>query len=266
MIVIPVVIEQATLPLETELPADIRDLVLHQKHDIVYESFERDIAALISIIDYARQARHARNRLPWVRPAAGSMAAAVLACSVLIGSLSLQGYSRQAEQTTNGGTSVSPQENTALPARVEVGTIKDAIEPVRAETEARVVEAATVPNQVEPETATGITTAAPSTAPPRAEASARETAGEGKSRRAARLSRELAGLRAKQAVRQGKSATKHATAMKTERSNRPAVPRHQPEQVGTRRDLIVHQTVAIAPRKVDDSTRQTYLGPITGIR
>ncbi len=46
--VIPVLVERAALPRPTDLPEDIRALVLHQKHDLVYESFGRDTAALIA--------------------------------------------------------------------------------------------------------------------------------------------------------------------------------------------------------------------------
>jgi hypothetical protein len=38
------------LPRADDLPQDIRDLVLHQKHDVAHESFGRDLADLISAI------------------------------------------------------------------------------------------------------------------------------------------------------------------------------------------------------------------------
>jgi formylglycine-generating enzyme required for sulfatase activity len=47
IIVIPVLVDRAALPRAGDLPEDIRDLVMHQKHDIVYETFGRDTDALI---------------------------------------------------------------------------------------------------------------------------------------------------------------------------------------------------------------------------
>ena len=49
------------LPRREDLPADIRDLVLHQKHDVVHEHFGRDLAALAKAIVAVRRERAARG-------------------------------------------------------------------------------------------------------------------------------------------------------------------------------------------------------------
>ena len=68
IIVIPVMMGRETnmppLPLAEELPENIRDLVLYQKHNIAHESFGRDaahlIAALQSLLRKRRGPRHWR--------------------------------------------------------------------------------------------------------------------------------------------------------------------------------------------------------------
>ena len=50
LLVIPVLIEGGTLPRQNELPEDVRDLALHQKHEISHEHFGRDVEGLISAI------------------------------------------------------------------------------------------------------------------------------------------------------------------------------------------------------------------------
>ena len=48
--VIPVLVDGAKLPSKSALPDDIQDLALHQKHDISYERFGRDVDDLASAI------------------------------------------------------------------------------------------------------------------------------------------------------------------------------------------------------------------------
>ena len=55
--VIPVLMDRAVLPKAASLPEDIRELVLYHKHDIVYESFGRDVQALIEAIETHRRTR-----------------------------------------------------------------------------------------------------------------------------------------------------------------------------------------------------------------
>jgi hypothetical protein len=50
IIVIPVLMDRALLPRATELPEDIRGLLSYQKHEIAYETFGRDAAALAEAI------------------------------------------------------------------------------------------------------------------------------------------------------------------------------------------------------------------------
>ena len=56
IVVIPVLMDRAPLPKAASLPEDIRELALYHKHDVVYESFGRDVQALIAAIEAHRQA------------------------------------------------------------------------------------------------------------------------------------------------------------------------------------------------------------------
>ena len=56
IVVIPVLMDRAPLPKAASLPEDIRELALYHKHDLVYESFGRDVQALIAAIEAHRQA------------------------------------------------------------------------------------------------------------------------------------------------------------------------------------------------------------------
>ncbi len=53
----------APLPRAADLPEDIRELVQHQKHDVVHEKFGRDAAALADAIAAVRKSKQAP--LPW---------------------------------------------------------------------------------------------------------------------------------------------------------------------------------------------------------
>jgi formylglycine-generating enzyme required for sulfatase activity len=55
IVVIPVLIEQTPMPHGGSLPADVRDLVLHQKHVVTHEQFGRDVAGLVEAIRFARK-------------------------------------------------------------------------------------------------------------------------------------------------------------------------------------------------------------------
>jgi hypothetical protein len=54
---IPVLLERATLPRRAELPDDLRAMVLHQKHEIRFERFGRDVRELIDAIGILRKSR-----------------------------------------------------------------------------------------------------------------------------------------------------------------------------------------------------------------
>lgn len=53
--VIPILIDQTQLPRADALPSDVRELVLHQKHNISHDQFGRDVAELVSAIKFARK-------------------------------------------------------------------------------------------------------------------------------------------------------------------------------------------------------------------
>ena len=84
LIVIPVRVgregQLPALPRREELPEDIRDLALYQKHDVAHERFGRDIAELIEAIVTIRRTNRpqlAAPRVPWGW--VGATAASVLA-------------------------------------------------------------------------------------------------------------------------------------------------------------------------------------------
>lgn len=65
--VIPVLIERAKLPRGDDLPEDIRELVLHQKHDVTHDHFGRDMVELVEAIKFARKPPKGSTRpqIPW---------------------------------------------------------------------------------------------------------------------------------------------------------------------------------------------------------
>ena len=64
IMVIPVLIEHAVLPRGVDLPDDIREMVLHQKHDISHEHFGRDVEALVIAIKAGRKAVQSEAATP----------------------------------------------------------------------------------------------------------------------------------------------------------------------------------------------------------
>ena len=54
-LVIPILIQGTSLPQADALPSDIRELVLHQKHDVTHERFGRDIEDLLAAIKAVRK-------------------------------------------------------------------------------------------------------------------------------------------------------------------------------------------------------------------
>ena len=61
IVVIPILVDGADLPPANALPGDIRDLALHQKHDVTHERFGRDVDDLVAVIrEIARE--HSRNQ------------------------------------------------------------------------------------------------------------------------------------------------------------------------------------------------------------
>jgi tetratricopeptide (TPR) repeat protein len=81
IVVIPVRVgregQMPPLPRSEELPDDIRDLMLYQKHDVAHERFGRDMAELIDAIRVVRKSAAGVVALPDVRPAALGWIAAV---------------------------------------------------------------------------------------------------------------------------------------------------------------------------------------------
>jgi formylglycine-generating enzyme required for sulfatase activity len=76
IVVIPVRVgrdgQMPTLPRRSELPEDIRDLVLHEKHDVAHERFDRDLAELAdAIVEVRRAPQPLRGPMRWHWSAAG---------------------------------------------------------------------------------------------------------------------------------------------------------------------------------------------------
>jgi formylglycine-generating enzyme required for sulfatase activity len=67
IVVIPVLVGHASLPHARDLPEDIRDLLIHHKHDVVDESFGRDTDALIRHIKLVLKGppKPAPAAMPW---------------------------------------------------------------------------------------------------------------------------------------------------------------------------------------------------------
>jgi len=74
IIVIPVRVgregQLPPLPRDDDLPPEIRELVYYEKHDVIYEHFDRDTRALIAAIKAVRRYVHqetpqATPRVPW---------------------------------------------------------------------------------------------------------------------------------------------------------------------------------------------------------
>jgi formylglycine-generating enzyme required for sulfatase activity len=108
------------LPRAKDLPADIRDLVEYQKHDVVHERFSRDMAQLIEAIHYVRRSRrtgHTFHRAPLAWISAG--AATVLALSLLVYVLLVSGlWAPHASQRTDR-VSMDKSQAALVPARCD---------------------------------------------------------------------------------------------------------------------------------------------------
>jgi formylglycine-generating enzyme required for sulfatase activity len=65
VVVIPVLVEGASLPKQADLPEDLRELVLHQRHAITFEHFGRDMEGLVSAIRANRKSKAPAKGLPW---------------------------------------------------------------------------------------------------------------------------------------------------------------------------------------------------------
>lgn len=79
ILVIPVLVERAQLPRRAELPEEIRKMVLHQKHDVAYEHFGRDMQALITAIKAGRRAARGGSGARLLRAVTG-LTALLLIC------------------------------------------------------------------------------------------------------------------------------------------------------------------------------------------
>jgi formylglycine-generating enzyme required for sulfatase activity len=79
ILVIPVLIELASLPRADALPEDMRELVLHQRHHIMHERSGRDLDDLVSAIRVGRgrsaEGEPSRATLPWARWSSVALAA-----------------------------------------------------------------------------------------------------------------------------------------------------------------------------------------------
>jgi hypothetical protein len=84
IVVIPVLVGQEgrmpSLPPRDQLPEDIHDLVLHQKHGLTHERFQRDIADLMAAIAAVRRKGQGPGRWPMI--AAAGIAVLLLAAAV----------------------------------------------------------------------------------------------------------------------------------------------------------------------------------------
>lgn len=123
IIVIPVLMEKTPLPPEDWLPADLKPLVMHQKHDVFHDRFGRDVDALVDAIKAARKARGPAGRT------SGGIAK-VAAAVVMAGLLAAGGYAAYsrlpAPQSVEQATaSATPQIDPASRPGTDVATPSD---------------------------------------------------------------------------------------------------------------------------------------------
>jgi TPR repeat protein len=101
IIVVPVMIGREAsmppLPSAEELPENIRDLVLYQKHNIAHESFGRDVNHLIVVLKSLL--RKKRPPRPW-----GAIVAAVGGIGLLLGLIALGYWTNVASRIAHGVT------------------------------------------------------------------------------------------------------------------------------------------------------------------
>jgi branched-chain amino acid transport system substrate-binding protein len=111
LVVIPVLLERAPLPKAAELPEDIRELVMHHKHDVTHEHFGREIDDLIAAIRAVR--RSSRPRTPLPRGLVVGVPAVMVAVTALVGTY-LAGVSIPWPSATRVGT--EPERHPAVAA------------------------------------------------------------------------------------------------------------------------------------------------------
>lgn len=90
IVVIPVRVGRdgtlAPLPRPADLPDDIRELVQHQKHDVVHEKFGRDVADLAEAIATVRRSKSRPKRWPVVVAAVAAIVGLFVALLLYKGS------------------------------------------------------------------------------------------------------------------------------------------------------------------------------------
>jgi branched-chain amino acid transport system substrate-binding protein len=101
LVVIPVLLERAPLPKAAELPEDIRELVMHHKHDVTHEHFGREIDDLIAAIRAVRRSSRPSSPLP--RALVVGVPAAAVAVAALVGAY-FAGFSVPWPSATHNGT------------------------------------------------------------------------------------------------------------------------------------------------------------------
>ncbi len=132
----------APLPGADDLPEDIRDLVLHQKHDVTYERHGRDVVDLAAAIETVR--RGGRRVVPWRKAAAGVMLVAMLAAVGVYGlpqwglDANVEGgreiEAARARPTNGGGTVPGPGNDVvAGPTNGHTGTVAEEVAAAKTE-------------------------------------------------------------------------------------------------------------------------------------
>ncbi len=123
------------LPRRDDLPADIRDLVLHQKHDVVHEHFGRDLAALAKAIVAVRRDRRpkAGRTIPWRWVTAVVGLAAVVSAALYLARDGQQGAAKAEKQPKVAIAPAPPKpEATPKPAPPAAPKPEPAFSPSRA--------------------------------------------------------------------------------------------------------------------------------------
>jgi len=121
IVVIPVLVgregHMPALPQAKDLPEEIRELVLYQKHSVAHETFGRDTTELIAAISAVLRARRPQRQVNPLFIGAGAMFAAALL--LLVYQFDLVSWIRPSPPTTGTGSQVAVVLRDELPKKAE---------------------------------------------------------------------------------------------------------------------------------------------------
>ncbi len=117
------------LPRKKDLPADIADLVLHQKHDVAHEHFSRDIAELATTIAIVRKGSPQPPRWGRIATAAGVVAIVVAGLAMQFPRMQPPWLVRNSDEPSGAHVTASLSASTANVARPDTSHSRSPDEP-----------------------------------------------------------------------------------------------------------------------------------------